>query len=150
MADIAGALAAIEAKFRAEWTLTPISMDNDDSGPTTEDADGVSEPFVYFDANSEDSDIIGVGAPGNQTTVDYGVIEATVFVPLGSQRAIARQHATAIGEIFRVKEFYQSAGACVRTWQPRVRRGETTSSENPNGKWWAVAVSIPFEFIRYV
>jgi len=148
MADIAGALAAIEQRFDAAWTATPKAFENDPA-PVVQDGNGIVSPWVYFEAFVTDADIRGVGRPGSHVVIDRGEIVVTVFAPLNSSRAIALQHATAIGEIFRVREFYQvEPGCCVRTWTPLVGRGDRTVSENPDGNWWAVSVTIPFEFIR--
>lgn len=149
MADIAGALAAIEERFKSAWSATPYGLENGPE-PNVRDGNNLLVPWVYFEAFATASGIKGVGKPGNHVVVDDGEIFATVFVPLGSERGVARQHAVAIGEIFRVKEFFKvETGCCVRTWTPRVGRGEKTVSENPDGNWWAVSVIIPFEFIRF-
>lgn len=149
MADIAGALAAIEARFNSAWTATAKAFPNG-AAPTVRDANGIILPWVYFDAYVTDADIRGVGRPGNHVVIDRGEIEATVFVPIDSNRLTALQYAVSIGEIFRVDEFYHAEpGCCVRTWTPLVSRGDRTISENPDGTWWAVSVTIPFEFIRF-
>lgn len=149
MADIAGALAAIEARFDAAWTATPKAFENGPA-PQVQDVNGILLPWVFFEAYVNEADIRGVGRPGNHVVIDRGEIAATVFVPLNSNRATALQHATAIGEVFRVQEFFHAEpGCCVRTWTPVVGRGDRTVTENPDGNWWAVTVSIPFEFIRF-
>lgn len=145
MADIAGALAAIEARFDALWTATPKAFENSPK-PNVIDGNGLLKPWVYFEAFVTRAEIHGAGKPGDHVIVEIGDIVATVFTPFNTARSTGMAHAAAIGEIFRVKEFYQSAGACVRSWTPRVGRGEQTVSDNPNGNWWAVTVTIPFEF----
>jgi hypothetical protein len=148
MPDIAGALAAIESRFDTMWTATPKAFENGQA-PDVLDGNGLLVPWVHFEAFATRAGIKGAGKPGDHVVVEDGEIVATVFVPVESNRATALQYATAIGEIFRVKEFYQSAGTCVRSWTPRVGRGDVTTSENPNGNWWAVTVTIPFEFIHH-
>lgn len=149
MADIAGALAAIEARFDTAWTVTPKAFENSPA-PDVVDGNGIALPWVYFEAYATEADIRGVGRPGNHVVIDRGEIVATVFAPLNSNRSTALQHAAAIGEIFRVQEFHHAEpGCCVRTWTPLVSRGDRTISENPDGTWWAVSVTIPFEFIRF-
>lgn len=148
MADIAGALAAIESRFTTAWgTTTPYALANQETAPVVVNGSGEPLAWILFEAECFDARIRGVGRPGNHVVVDEGVIEATVFVPLRSERAVAREHAVAIGELFRTAVFYDSEpGAYVRTWTPVVGRGERAESENPAGLWWSVPVSIPFEF----
>lgn len=148
MADYDGAVAAIEGRLTANWTTTPIGFENEDD-PVQTGGDGNLAPWVFCEVVSDRAGIRGVGKPGSHVVVDEGFISATVFVPVGSGRAIARRHAVAIGEIFRTKEFYNSdPGACVRTWTPEIGPGNPATSENPSGNWWAVTVTIPFEFFH--
>ncbi len=148
MADWAGACAAIEQRLSANWSTTPIGLENG-AEPAMQDGSGLLTPWAFCEIESDDANIRGIGKPGSHVVVEDGAIVITVFVPLGTDRSTARTYAGQIGEIFRVKEFYNSEpGCCVRTWTPRVGRGEETVSENPKGKWWAVPVTIPFEFIH--
>lgn len=148
MPDYAGAVEAIEAKLAAEWTTTPLVFENDEA-PATSDGNGNLLPWAVCEVLSTDSGIRGAGKPGSHVTVDEGLVQVTVFVPSGTGRALARQHATAIGELLRTKEFYNTVpGACVRTWTPEISPGNPASSENPSGNWWAVTVTVPFEFIH--
>ena len=146
--DYAGAVKAIEDRLTANWTTTPIGFENDDR-PTVLDGSGNLKPWAYCEILSTESGIKGAGKPGSHVVIDEGLVQVTVFVPAGSGRLLGRQYATAIGEIFRAKEFYNAiSGACVRTWTPEVGPGNPATSENPSGNWWAVAVTIPFEFIH--
>jgi hypothetical protein len=145
MPDIAGAMEAIEQRLRDNWTTSPIILPNE--GEQAAFVDGAPVPWVLFEIENEEGDIIGAGKPGSHVNVDRGSIVAKVFVPTGVGLSTARTHATAIGEIFRVKEFYRSSGFCVRTWKPHVGRALPARSENPEGLWFCVTVTIPFEFI---
>lgn len=145
MADYAGAVAAIEARLMASWAITPIAFANAEAPMVV--AAGALVPWVYCEVSSLGSTIVGAGRPGDHVNRVAGEIEVMVYVPVGSGRATAMQHAVAIGEIFRVKEFYnEEPGACLRTWVPRVLGGQQAASENPDGNWWMVSVIIPFEF----
>lgn len=147
MPDFAGAVKAIEDKLKAEWTTTPIGFENEDDPEVT--SGGQLVPWAFCEVLAGRAGIRGVGKPGDHVVVDEGDITVTVFVPRGTGRATALQLATAIGEIFRVQEFYNDVpGACVRTWTPAVGAGNSASSENPSGNWWGVTVTIPFEFIH--
>lgn len=148
MADYAGAVAAIETRLSSNWTTTPIGFENSDD-PVQVNGSGDLAPWVFCEIVSDRASIRGAGKPGSHVVIDEGFISATVFVPVGSGRATARQYAVSIGEIFRTKEFYNSdAGACVRTWTPEIGPGNPATSENPSGNWWAVTVTIPFEFFH--
>ena len=71
MADIAGALAAIEERFDAAWTATPKGFENG-AAPVVIDAEGITLPWVYFEAYAIDADIRGVGRPGSNVVIDDG------------------------------------------------------------------------------
>ncbi len=150
MADYAGAAAAIEARLTANWTTTPIAFENEKlpSGIIGSLPNRALNPWVLCEVVGEDGEIVGAGKPGDHVNRLSGTIEITVFVPVDSKRATARGHAVAIGEIFRNQEFYQSAGACVRTWVPWIGGGRRAKSENPDGNWWALPLIVPFEFIN--
>lgn len=146
--DYAGAVKSIEDRLTANWATTPIAFEND-GAPSVVDGSNNLRPWVYCEVISTPGGIVGAGKPGAHVVVDEGLVQVIVFVPTGTGRLVARQYATAIGEIFRVKEFYNLiAGACVRTWTPEIGPGNRSQSENPRGSWWAVTVTIPFEFIH--
>ncbi len=147
MADYAGAVAAIKAKFVAEWVTggsptTPVVFQNaaNEYDPST----NTQQPWVYFEIIGSSSGLRGVGTPGSQTWLYRGFIAAHVFVPINSGFELAQTYAVAIGEIFRAKGFYNDGnGAIVRTWSPRTDGGE---SDADDGNWWRVTCTIPFEF----
>jgi hypothetical protein len=147
MATHAGAVAAIEARLTANWTTTPIAFENAASDPVVLDGNSVPIPWVFCEVETDAAGIRGVGTPGSHTVLETGVVRVTVFVPVGTERATAQQYADSIGEIFRVKQFYDTdPGACVRTWTPTVSLGRPAETQNPAGSWWAVSVAIPYEF----
>ncbi len=147
MPDIAGAMAAIEQRLTDNWTTTAIRFSNDGNFGGAFDGSGNAIAWVHCEIENEDGGIVGAGKPGDQVNLDRGIIGIMVFVPTGTARATAREYASTIGEIFRVKEFYRAAGYCVRTWKPHVGRASEATSENPSGNWYCVPVTIPFEFI---
>lgn len=146
MASHSGAVAAIEAYLLANWLTMPIAFAN---GPEPEvyDSDSVPQPWVFCEIETDRADIRGVGKPRSHVVVETGSILVTVFVPVGTGTALAQELADSIGDVFRVKQFYDSdPGVCVRTWTPTVSRGRPARTENPVGSWWAVTVTIPYEF----
>lgn len=146
MADFAGAVAAISARLETMKPAgLPIAWPNQPR-PEVVDGNGLPIAWAYAEVTGTTSRIHGVGVPGDHVVVDDGLIIATVFVPDGGGTAQAFTLAGQIGEIFRVKQFYDAEpGVCVRTWTPRISGGDAGSDD---GMWFAVAVTIPFEFWR--
>lgn len=145
MADIAGAEAAILARFRANWSRTPVALPN---GPDVEkfDSAGDLQPWAYFETAVSTSTLRGVGRPGDQLWEYLGLVSIHVFVPTGAGDALAKELATAAGEIFRSAEFYRDTpGHCVRTWAPRIDGGAPASDDK---NWWRVSATIPFEYLH--
>jgi hypothetical protein len=54
MADYAGAVAAMRARFEANWTETAIAFQNEAFGDQT-------DPWVYFEVITTTSEIRGAG-----------------------------------------------------------------------------------------
>ncbi|KFC73198.1 hypothetical protein FG93_01942 [Bosea sp. LC85] len=146
MADFAGAVAAIRLRLEGVWNnATPIAWPNE-KRPIVTDADGKPAAWVYAEVTGTDSGIRGVGKPGAHVIIDDGLIELTAFVPADTGTAEAFTNATALGEIFRTKQFYDAdPGACIRTWSPRVGGADASAD---SGMWVGVTVTIPFEFWR--
>jgi hypothetical protein len=152
MADYAGAVAAMRARFSGAWTETPIAYQNetpqDESGaaitwPPVNDQ-GQPLPWVYFEVIATQSDIRGAGLPGNQTWLTRGYIYAHVFTPLGYGYAESLRLADQAGQIFRAQTFYQNgSGAKVICMAPQTDGG---ASDADNGNWFRVTTAIPFEF----
>ena len=143
MADYAGAVAAIRARFEANWTATPIAFQNEAFPDQT-------TPWVYLEVIGNESKLRGAGTPGAHVWLYRGNIFIHVFVPVGYGAADAHAFAVAAGEIFRAKEFYNTDPGCaVRTGVGPDGEGPRTDgggSDADNGNWWRVTCTIPFEF----
>lgn len=146
MADFAGAAAAIESRLEAQKPAgLPIAWPNRPR-PDVVDGGGKPVPWAYAEVIGTGAEIRGVGIPGDHVVVEDGLIMITVYVPDGEGTAPGFALAGQIGEIFRVKEFFQDGpGVCVRSWTPRISGG---GAGDDNGMWFAVVVTIPFEFWR--
>jgi hypothetical protein len=147
MADYAGAKKAIEDRLAANWTTTRIAFVNKtpaDPWPPKDD-DGQLQPYVLCEVINTASRPAATGTPGNQTWLYLGLIHAHVFVPVNSGDELAGQHAVAIGELFRGKQFFDDVtpGCFVRTWAPMVGGGGDGSDD---GLWFEVTATIPFEY----
>jgi hypothetical protein len=148
--DIAGALAAIEAWLTANWTATPIAFENLDPADPSQpwppvDGNGAPVAWVFCELVDVDPKMVGFGKPGSQTIIEQGLIKLYVMVQKGGGLADARVKATALGEIFRQKEFFNSdPTARVRTRTPRVGR-DPLISEDGNSICGA-SCSVPYEF----
>jgi hypothetical protein len=125
MADYAGAVAAMRARFVAAWEP--------------------AAPWVYFEVIQTDSTERGVGLPGSKLWLTVGNIFVHLFVPLGYGLPEQLRLAGVAGEIFRAATFYvdNSVGAKVVSMAPSIPGG---ASNADNGNWFGVTVSIPFEF----
>ncbi|MBN9334835.1 phage tail terminator-like protein [Devosia sp.] len=146
MGDFAGAKAAIRQRLIDNWTETPITFQNEPT-PTPwppKDADGFPTGFVNLELSTQPASMRGAGQPGSQVWINPGFIYVHVFEPSGTGEAAATQRATAIGEIFRGKVFYETGDGCyVRTWAPRVDGGGSGSDD---GNWFRVTMSVPFAY----
>ena len=146
-ADVAGALAAIEARLTANWSATPVIYDNNAPTPEPwppENTDGSPAPWVFCEIIDVDARIIGFGLPGDQTVMDTGFVKLNVMVARDSGLADGRTKAVALGEIFRQARFYDTdPTAYVRTTTPRVGRGGMASDD---GNYVAVSCTVPYEF----
>lgn len=144
MADFAGAKAAIRERLETAWaSRTPLAWPNS-AKPDPVDGQGRPIPWAYVEITGTDAGIHGVGEPGNHVVIDDGLITATVFGPADEGDDVATSLAVEIGEIFRVKQFYDAEpGTCVRTWTPRMTGGDSGSDD---GMWFGVSVIIPFQF----
>lgn len=144
MADFAGAVAAIKARIAAQWATTPVGYMNEGKPQTHNDVSGEPEPWVLVEIVGTGGDIHAAGKPGNRVWLYDGLIHAHVFVPAGTGDATAREHAVALGEIFRGAQFYDDTpGHAVRCWAPRVDGGGNGSDD---GLWFRVTATIPFEY----
>lgn len=144
MADFAGAKAAIRERLETAWAgRTPLAWPNRPK-PTFTDSQGKPVPWAYIEISGTDAGIHGVGEPGNHVVIDDGLITATVFGPADEGDDVPTQLAGALGEIFRVKQFFDAEpGTCVRTWTPKITDG---AAADDKGMWFGVSVIIRFEF----
>ncbi len=144
-ADLAGALAALEARLAANWTTSRIVLDAENPGDPWPpmDANNNLLPWVFLELLDADASIIGFGTPTNNTVLDSGLCKFHIMVPIKTGLSVARAHAVAIGEIFRQKEFFNSeAGVAVRTLTPRIGRDVSVDE----GNWSSMTCTVPYEF----
>lgn len=154
-ADYAGAVAAIRARFEAQWAVddvlrTPVAFVNEAAEPAVDPDNGNPIPWVFFEVLHDGSVVVGSGTPGNKTIVYDGTIKGHVFVPINKGVADGLAYAVAIGEIFRNQLFYNDVteGCYVRSGfdmqgQPRIDEGDASSDD---GQWFAITATIPFEY----
>jgi hypothetical protein len=143
MADYAGAVAAMRARFAAAFTAAPVQYQNEDP-PADVTPWPPARPWVYFEVIQTQSGLRGVGLPGSQTWLTQGHIFVHVFAPKGyglpDHLALAGQ----AGQIFRSATFYNAeAGAKVVCYGPSVQGGDTASDD---GNQFGITVAIPFDF----
>jgi hypothetical protein len=144
-ANLAGALAAIEARLAANWTTSRIVLDTENPGDPWPPVDesGAPQPWVFVELLDSDASIIGFGTASNNSVLDSGLCKFHVMVPTGEGLAEARAHAVSIGEIFRQKTFFaDEAGVAVRTLTPRIGR-EASVDE---GQWVSMTCTVEYEF----
>lgn len=148
MADYAGAVAAMRDYFAAAWVSggsprTAIAYQN-------EGFEDQSSSWVYFEVLNSTARLRGIGTPGSHVWLYRGNIMIHVFVKKDEGMAEATALAVAAGEIFRAKQFYDSAPGCA------VRTGIGPEGEGPHvdgggsgaddGNWWRVTCVVPYEF----
>lgn len=153
MADYAGAVAAMRARFVANWTETPIAFQNEtpqdiDGNAITpwppQNGEGQPLPWVYFEVLTTQSDIRGAGMPGNNIWLTRGYIYAHVFTQEGYGYSESLRLAEMAGEIFRAQTFYQDGqGSKVLCMAPMTDGG---ASDADNGNQFRVTMAVPFEF----
>lgn len=127
---------AIEARLRANWTTTPILIDNeDDQIPTG--ADGMPVPFIVLEFPGGAADQITIGAPGNNLFREMGAFMLHVLVPKGTGATTARAYADTLAAIFRGTSF-----SGVDCWAPFP----PNESPRADGTLWGVSFGIPYKF----
>lgn len=143
MADYAGAVAAMRARFEAAALGVPTEYQNEDP-PQSPWPPSPAVPWIYFEVIQASSELRGVGLPGNQTWLTTGNIFAHVFAEKGWALPDHLRIAGLAGEVFRAATFYVSApGAKVVCGAPSIQGGGAASDD---GNWFGVTVAIPFEF----
>lgn len=146
--DIAGAIAAIEARATQNWTTTRIVFVNEQPAPPWPPVDTNNNnarlPYLVIEVVNTTSDLRTVGQPGNQFWLYQGLIHGHVFVPFNTGLETARQYASQFGEIFRNAVFYNStSGYQVRGLSPRIDGGGQGTDDNLYSR---VTATIPFEY----
>ena len=152
-ATYAGAVAAMRAKFEAEWITAPatprsrITYANEKPAAPwpPKQSDGRLAGWVLFEVIAAPTSKAYPGTPGKRMVVTDGHIYVTAYVPIGAGADAAIALAEAGGEIFREKTFYtdEDAGCYVRTWTPGLGRVEDGDDE---GQWFRFTAAIPFSF----
>jgi len=142
MADWAGAVAAMQARFKGAFNAAPAKYQNED--PPQQPWPPASTPWVYFEVIEATTAQRGVGLPGQKTWLTTGHIFIHVFVPKGYGLAAHLAIAGPAGDLFRSATFYNAEpGAEVVCYGPSVQGGDSSSDD---GNWFGVTVAIPFEF----
>jgi hypothetical protein len=156
MPDYAGAVAAAEAKFVAEWVTgdppaarTRIAFPNKNPSqpwPPRNNSNALL-PWVRLSIEGAGAGWYAGGTPGNQLYLYEGLIYIHVFVPIGNGTAEAFQLAVLAGEIFRNQIFYNDnpQGCFVRSWAPRIDGGGVGSDDKA---WFRVTAAIPFGYMH--
>jgi hypothetical protein len=143
MADYAGAVAAMRARFADNFSGAPVAYQNEDA-PQKPWPPQPPVPWAYFEVIETQTALRGVGLPGNQTWLTSGHIFIHVFAPKGYGLADHLALAGRAGDVFRSATFYNSElGAKVVCRGPSVQGGDSASDD---GNWFGVTVSIPFDF----
>lgn len=142
MASYAGAVAAMRARFTANFSLAPVEYPNEK--PPALIWPPTNAPWCFFEVVQTLSEIRGAGLPGNQTWLTIGHIFIHVFAPKGFGLPEHQAVAEAAGEVFRAKTFYTvDANTKVLCMAPTIRGGD---SESDDGNQFGLVVAIPFEF----
>lgn len=148
-ANYAGAVAAIEARFIAQFSAAPFQKQNADPPqavwpPPKPGADQLPPPFAYLEVLQTSSALRGAGSPGNQTWLTLGLIQVHVFAPRGYGMSDHIAIAEAAGEVFRAATFYNTdPGAKIQCAAPAIGGGDSAADD---GEYFALKVAIPFEF----
>src|SRR6185312_14761518 len=106
MADYAGAVAAMRARFSSMFNAAPVCFQN-------EPAPGAQSwppagPWVYFEVIQTETRRRGAGMPGNNAWLTVGHIFVHVFAPKGFGLPQHLAIAELIVSIFRNASFYNS------------------------------------------
>ena len=151
-ATLAGAIAAMRAKFEAEWIVeeaprTRITYVNEkpaDPWPPKNE-EGQLAGWVLFEVVPAPMSKTYPGTPGKRMVVTDGHIYVHAYVPIGAGVDAATLLAEAAAAIFREKTFYtdEESGCYVRTWTPGIDGGGAGDDEN---QWYRVSAAIPFTF----
>lgn len=128
--------AAIEARLRSQFTAAEIHVAND----LLDTPDPSSGPFVVLEFPGGTADTITVGAPGNNIHRERGAFMIHVMVPTSSGASAARTMAEQIASIFRAQTFDRVI--CGAPFPPQEDTG-------PDGNWFGVSFSTPYQYDRF-
>lgn len=159
MADYAGAITAIRARFVDQWKVdglprTLITFPNEPAADGAgnpvkmppKDADGSPLPWVYFEVIGNGSELRGAGVPGDNIWLYRGGIFIHVFVAEGAGTEEVYELASIAGEIFRARTIYaDGAGRKVVCMSPAIQGG---ASDADKGNVFGVTCFIPFEYFH--
>lgn len=141
------AVAAIQQRFRDNWTLTPlasVAFENE-AFNTPEDQNGNGLEWVYLEIQGVNSKIAGYGEPGANLVRRSGLVMCHCFVPQNSGGARAVQLAEAASLIFALKSF-----SGIQFWDPFPPSPPSGSTElgnrAVNGNWWRAYSSVDFQY----
>lgn len=144
MADYAGAVAAMRARYEAAALGVPTEFQNEDP-PQVPWPPSPAALWIYFEVIEAATTLRGVGLPGSQLWLTTGHIFAHVFAPKGWGLPDHLRVAGLAGAVFKAATFYVDAavGARVTCGGPSIQGGGSASDD---GNWFGVSVAIPFEF----
>jgi hypothetical protein len=141
MADWAGAVAAMRARFEGAFNAAPVKYQNENP---PENPWPPAKPWIYFEVIQAQTAVRGVGLPGNQAWLTVGHIFIHTYVPTGSGLTDHLALAGKAGGVFRAATFYNDEpNTKVVCYGPSVQGGGSSSDD---GSWFGVTVAIPFEF----
>lgn len=126
---------AIEQRLRANWTLTPIAVQNVPFDPHEPGGSWPPDgPWVYLEVLWVGGDYVGMGDPGNNLHRTPGGVVVHVFVPSGTGDGQAVRWCKQIAEIFRGQ---RHDGMLFRGSQ--MGGGEAADDK---GLWWRRSITI--------
>lgn len=127
---------AVRTYLEANWTATPLAWENEAFDPPSPADAWV---MVEVSGNSYDQASIGASTRAENRWREEGMVWCHVMVPTGTGSLTARQHATALANLFRGIEL--PGDIEFRTLS--IGLGE---SADDDGVWWRLSLSA--EWIR--
>lgn len=126
---------AVKAFLDAEWTATSLCYENE-----TFDLPQPPAAFVLVEmyADFDQQITIGTGSPTTEVWRESGAVLLHVMVPTGTGSLTARQHATALADLFRGRLL---AGETIRFYDLSIGLGGPGSED---GTYWRLTVRADF------
>lgn len=137
---------AIQAKFTAEWTTTPltqVAFENEQFDLPIDDNANPLE-WVYVEIIGGNGYVAGYGNKDNNLVRRSGVIMFHAFTPLNTGGSRAVQLAESAASIYAVKSF-----SGIQCWAPNPPAPPSSTelgNRAVNGSWWRSYTSIPFQY----